>query len=875
MVILSYKRFFKSVVKGGLLLAMSLSASTVSAQKKTKVITNKKVDTGFKMIIAGRYDKSGLHEWLFGKHYRREWTTPITVPVLNLDTLDEDGLTPYKAGGGRQSKSLHLKDSDGREYVLRSLDKSFGRALNPIYRGTFIEKLVDDQVTIGHPYSALTIPSMAEAAKVYHTNPIIGYVPSQPGLDSFIGKFGNYAYLLEQRPDENWETADNFGNAEKIIGTDKMLEKLLNSHHHHIDQLQYVRSRLFDMFIGDWGRHEDQWRWGVFNESDEKIYKAIPRDRDQAYSVFDGFFPKAVLRSANLDHLQSMSDDIKDLKIYGYTARHLDRRCANEATLQQWRDIAKDMQAALTDKVIEDAVKQMPPEVYPISGPKITGMLKSRRGHLVEYAEGYYAFLARHVDVAGSKENEHFEVKRLNDNETIVNVYALDKNGVSQAKPYYSRAFKTTETKDIRLYGISGNDRFTVSGRVNDGIKVRLIGGPDKDSIVDNSSVAGTQHKTKIYDNWDNDLVLSKESDVHLSNDSEVHAYDYKEYEYHVRGIKTGVSYDNPDRYFASVGYGFARHRWRKDPYGFAQSLSLRYSFTQNAFSLLYEGKFYQVFGKWNLIMSANYDAIRWTNFFGLGNDTRQINSDMDFYRLRTNELLGSARLNRTFGKRRHHHVDVTGTFQAIEIINDPGRLVSEIYTPNQLYYFDHHNYLGARVGYTYQDVDSRAVPQKGIMFYAGAAYANNLDQTEKAFTTYNSILQLYIPLIKKFSISTRTGGTHVVGTPEFYQYASVGGPMSIRGFVRDRFWGNTAFYNSNELRYITDFKGYLMNGKVGVLALYDNGRVWFEKETSNTWHHAYGGGLLLAPFNKFTFMVTYAQSDERGMVQLKLNKLL
>jgi hypothetical protein len=58
--------------------------------------------------------------------------------VVNLDTL-AGGLIPYQSGGGRQSKSLRLKERDGREYVLRSVDKSFGKALPEIYQGTFIE----------------------------------------------------------------------------------------------------------------------------------------------------------------------------------------------------------------------------------------------------------------------------------------------------------------------------------------------------------------------------------------------------------------------------------------------------------------------------------------------------------------------------------------------------------------------------------------------------------------------------------------------------------------------------------------------------------------------------------------------------------------
>jgi len=49
----------------------------------------------------------------------------------------------------------------------------------------------------------------------------------------------------------------------------------------------------------------------------------------------------------------------------------------------------------------------------------------------------------------------------------------------------------------------------------------------------------------------------------------------------------------------------------------------------------------------------------------------------------------------------------------------------------------------------------------------------------------------------------------------------------------------------------------------MGLLAFYDNGRVWQPGEISNTWHAGYGGGLILIPFNKVAFTGTYGRSKE------------
>ena len=50
-----------------------------------------------KTVVAGpQYGTSSFHQWLWGKHYRTEWTTPVKVNSVNLDTID-GGLTAYDA----------------------------------------------------------------------------------------------------------------------------------------------------------------------------------------------------------------------------------------------------------------------------------------------------------------------------------------------------------------------------------------------------------------------------------------------------------------------------------------------------------------------------------------------------------------------------------------------------------------------------------------------------------------------------------------------------------------------------------------------------------------------------------------------------------
>src|ERR1044071_4232289 len=123
----------------------------------------------YKTVVAGaEYKASSLHQWLWGSNYRTEWTTPVTVPIMMLDTA-KGGLTPYRRGGGHQTRSLHCKNAGDKEYTLRSVNKTLSRVLPEILWGTFAEKQVNDEVSMAYPYGALAVPVMAQAAGVYHT----------------------------------------------------------------------------------------------------------------------------------------------------------------------------------------------------------------------------------------------------------------------------------------------------------------------------------------------------------------------------------------------------------------------------------------------------------------------------------------------------------------------------------------------------------------------------------------------------------------------------------------------------------------------------------------------------------------------------------
>jgi hypothetical protein len=821
------------------------------------------------IIIAGKqYDTRPFHQWLWGKHYRTEWATPVAIKVVATDTIF-GGLQPIKKGGGRQTRTLRLQDKNGKQYVLRSIDKRFTKALPEIFRGTFVESVANDQVAISHPYSSVTVPMLADAAKVFHTTPQIVFIPNDANLGEYQQEFANQLYLLEERPAGFQGDAANFGYAEDVDGTDKMIEEIHEDNDHRVDQQSFVRARLFDMFLSDWGRHEDQWRWAQFKENGMTIYRPIPRDRDQAYTKFDGVLVGIGKKVAELSYLQSVDYSIKDLSGFNFQARHLDRQFTNEVSLDTWTSIASELQALLTDSIIQTSIKQLPPEVFPISGELLIKYLQARRDHLVDFAKEYYTILARQVDIVATEKKERIEIVGNDPDHLTVKLFDLDHDGKPKPAPFYTRTFNASETKEVRLYGRNGNDQFVASGTAANKTTIRLIGGPKRDSFDIPSSF---NSPVKIYDDHENVFRTAGKTRLKLSDDSAVHLFNYAAYKDDKNGIQPVASYSNEDRLYVGLGYVIEKQQWRKEPYGYRHVLSANYSITQNALSFQYSGTFTEAIGKWSLGLLANYDAVRDQHFPGIGNNTVLFSTVKDYWRYRDKEFNTHVSLFRQMG---HHRVTIAGFYQSITLLSDADRFLIINHAPTNPKAFNSAGFAGARAEYKFDDINDKLFPSKGISFITRADYTQNVSDAERSVIHLNGIFGFYLPLAHNLTLAVRTGAGTLTGEPEFYQLNKIGGGSTLRGFLRYRFYGKTMFYNQNELQYNVNIKTYIFAGKIGVLALLDDGRVWHPGEISNKWHMGVGGGLMIAPFNKFSVTGTMTRSNEDTRFNVRVGRLL
>lgn len=818
-----------------------------------------------KTAIAPQYDRvGGLTRWLLGNNYRREWATPISLPVFDL-THTKGGFSILQRGGGMQTKSLRLEDKTGREWVLRSVQKDPANALSPVLRQTIAKEVLQDQISASYPVGPLAVPTLATAAGVPHANPTLVYIPNDPALGPYQPDFANTVGLLEER---------NPGG-DKTISTPKVIEALEDDNDNQVDQRAVLRARLLDLFIGDWDRHEDQWRWGYRKTDEGREYFPIPRDRDQAFFRTGGLLPTLAALPWILPKFQSFGPKLANVDGSMTNARFFDRLFLTELGTNDWLAEITTLQAALTDSVLARAIDQLPAPIRSESGQQLLETLKIRRGWLGSEAMNYYRFLAKTVTIPGSDKTELFRVEDSNDDRLAVSVYKISKKGEVAQRLYY-RVFDAAVTREIRLYGQKGDDQFAVSSPKKTHIRVRLIGGKGNDTFV----VTGKPARPFIYDRTTeaNTLPAPGAAKQRLSPDKAVNDYDPHAFKYNrLAPLLTG-GYNLDDGVLLGAGIDWTTHGFRKTPYATRQRLVIIRALATNAMAFNYTGSFTDVIGTNDLLVSASFRAPNnVANFFGTGNKTVYDESRrIRYYRTRYNINTISALLKHDLGTHAHATLGPVLQYFNLDLADNAGRFIEDYAArqPDSSPLLLRESYGGLQAGITLDTRTNDTQPQGGVYWNTTLLSLVGFHEKGHHLTQLRTDFSFYFRTgpAGRLVVANRIGGGLTYGNPAFYQLLYLGGHDNLRGFRTYRFAGNSLAYYSLEARLkLFDFQSFLFPGSVGLLAFNDVGRVWLPGETSRRWHDGYGTGLYVNPASLLLITASVGFSDEGTLPYVSL----
>ena len=422
-------------------------------------------------VTAGaRYAAGPLHRALFGEHYRDLWTTPIQVPLLDLETY-AGGLTPEEIGGGQQTRSLKLESEDGREFAFRPVDKDAAGVLPSAYRGTVVDRLAQDAISAGHPGAPLVASALLDAVGVLNARPQLFVMPAQKRLGEFQETFAGTLGYLEERPEEG------FAGADEVVEWKELLELVEEGPSHRVDVREFLRARLVDHLLGDWDRHQGQWRWAGFREEGHTRWRPIPRDRDQALARYDGF----LLGVARRVHPKLVNFGPRYSSVLGlaWNAQELDRRLLASLEAEDFDSVAAAVETALTDSVIDASIDLLPAAYKAAHAPWMTDALRQRRDSLRAHATEYYRLLAEEVDVFGTGRAELAEVR--GDPAGRLDLLVTTREGHDTI---FRRAFDPEETRSVRLLLQGGRDSTHIDGPSGAGPLLEIEQEPGIDTVA-------------------------------------------------------------------------------------------------------------------------------------------------------------------------------------------------------------------------------------------------------------------------------------------------------------------------------------------------------------------------------------------------------
>ncbi|MCP3930235.1 MAG: hypothetical protein GY705_14170, partial [Bacteroidetes bacterium] len=584
---------------------------------------------------------------------------------------------------------------------------------------------------------------------------------------------------------------------------------------------------------------------------------------DHVFSRQDGMINWLADRPFGIQNIENFGHDFTGIRSLTFQARHMDRFLMQEAPKSVFKEQAKYIQEQITDTDIEKAVANMPSEIYELAGKTIEAKLKNRIRHLHEAMEEYYQLLSKEVDVTGSKKEEYFQVEHNEDGSLGVKIFDTNENAKGQTL-LYDRTFFPNETREVRLWGLGNEDIFNISGEGSK-IKLRAFGGPGDDIFIDNANA-----KTLLYDKGSKtEYRLNGGAKVVNHWNKELYEYDRTRFEYNYAMPVIYAKYSNTYGFGVNFGYNFTIRNFEKDDYHSKHSIGFGLTTEENK-RAFYAGRFHQAIRKWDFLLNASADDATVRNrFFGIGNDSENLEDEfgVDYFQPKISNYQFSLGLMRDFWQKS------TFIIKAGIEQNNSKQIKNTFLSDHFQDIYGAHEKLTFAPIHLALDLDFRdesGLPYKGARLLM--SYENNRMLSDVVGSNNFGIaigkIEYYLSSRKEHPVTFgfRVGGATSHGDVPWYKLPTLGTGNGLRGYVENRFTGESAVFFNTELRYqILERETSIVPIKAGIKIFYDYGRIFQDNlDESNDWRYGYGFGFYLVPLNEsLTLSLSCGFSDE------------
>lgn len=798
-------------------------------------------------VAAGRHYRAGaLHRLIFGEGYRSLWTAAIDVEVLDLGTF-AGGLRPKKRGGGKQTLSLTFECSEGREWKFRSIDKDPSAVLPEELRETFVDALVQDQVSSAHPLGPIVVDPLAEAVGILGATHRLVQLPDDERLGAFRKEFGGRLGFIEEKIRAENPVTPGFESFHKLLDTVDLWKRLDEHPEEKVDAKALLRARLFDLLINDFDRHKDQWQWARARGS--SLWQPVPEDRDQAFVRYSGL----VLALIRPSQPRLVDFGPRYPGIFGLTwqGRFVDRRHLSELEWPQWEEAIRHIQDHITEDTIDLAVNRLPEEYQQITRGRTATALKERRKGLTRAARSFYEQLAEDVEIHGTDKDDRVVVSRSG--ERLVQVRMMDKDG----RTTYLRRFDPRETRAIRLYLRGGDDRVQREAGTT-AITIRAVGGKGQDRFDDGQ--AGWTH---VYDEGNETQVVAgfgtsvnaRPYDHPLDNAGNPQR-DWGRQRIFLPWLAAGGDLGLfVGGSLASTTYAFRHH-----PYERRHVFAAGYASGLKAFRAEYHGDFVRENGTSRLRLHARASELDLIRFYGFGNESAS-GDDEAFFEVLQSQISLSPQYQFGLGR-----ADVSIGALA-QYTKEPERRTLAAST--RPYGFGGFSKVGPRIELAVGRPDEAFKGQRGGRLRVGGSFFPRALDVESPFGEIHGDAGFFlrVPSPLQPTLAARAGFKRVFGRFPYQDAAFIGGADSLRGLRPQRYAGEGALFASAELRLRLGQVRLPLPSEIGVFGLADTGRVFQEGESSRRFHLGVGGGVwasVLRPENTVSLAFARSEGDTR-----------
>ena len=826
-------------------------------------------------VVAGkRYESGSVKRFFMGDTYRDLWTTPVTVPVLDLHAF-AGGLKVTKEAKGNQTKSLRFKNPAGLAYTFRLVDK-YKVAAPQGWEKSLVGGMARDQISAQHPAGAIIADGFLTAANVLHPTPKLVVLPDDEALGKYRKDFSGKLGWIEPFPNvperSTWIAGagvDNaparpsgFGGAIEIIDSDSLRALLDASPDDRVDARAYLRARLVDMFLNDWDRHPGNWKWARLTP--DGPWQPVARDRDKVLVSYGGVIafagkvaPELVTFTANYPSMRSLTIHSLDL----------DRRLLCGLDRASYDSAAVWLQSRFTDDVIEQSLHAMPVE-YQHTIPPTAAILRARRDQLRTVAAHFYEYLAPFVDIHATDQADRAIVTLLDGRHVDVEVRSGD------SPPYFLRRFDAAETREVRLYVHDDDDNVVVRGDARPGLRVRIIGGDGNNRIVDVRGEDSDPGLVHIYDQGNVSGVKYGPAIIKTDTAEETPDFDRRPWMKYAGAerelpIDRGSSFhpvaqlQAPGDLGLVPGLGLSRIRYgfRSYPYASRVGVLGEYSTGVDGYRVTADADRRFESSPLHITATARMSELEVVHFYGYGNNTPA--GTEDHFDVQQQQWTFNPAIAYALGL--YSDIAFGPIVQYSKTEDMPGTFLHDA----QPYGYGDFGQAGLRLGFYRDRHDRKEQPHQKLALNVTASAYPSIWDVRSPYAVLNAVTtsHLTVPVPVHPILALRAGGQKVYGDEfPFHDAAFIGGRATNRGAPRERYAGDASLYGTAELRIPVAHFTVLLPLDTGIYFFGDAARVYMNGDSPGGWHTTQGVGAWIGILNAANAVTLEGYQGSNGL---------